>query len=30
MQIDKYENEYDEGSKIKMKLRLVSHKLIII
>jgi hypothetical protein len=30
MQIDKYEHEHDGGSKNKMKLRLISHKLIII
>jgi hypothetical protein len=29
MQIDKYEHEHDGGCK-KMKLRLISHKLIII
>jgi hypothetical protein len=27
---DKYENEHDGGSKEKIKLRLISHKLIII
>jgi hypothetical protein len=30
MQIDKYEHEHDGGSKNKMKLRLISNKLIII
>ena len=30
MQIDKYENEHDGGSKNKIKLRLIIHKLIII
>jgi hypothetical protein len=30
MQINKYEHEHDGGSKEKIKLRLISHKLIII
>jgi hypothetical protein len=30
IQINKYEHEHDGGSKEKIKLRLVSHTLIII
>jgi hypothetical protein len=30
MQINKYDHEHDGGSKEKIKLRLISHKFIII